>query len=630
VAEVENNKPSIRIHIDQQVTIDAVRGAEEVEDVTVATDITGFDVEGDSYILKGALTLSGFLRQSTEGEELPDELDDQDVFAAEEAAEAHLIPVHQRLPFVVQVPVAAQQAHQRETGILNVNPKVGQWNLHVLGEKTLHLRCELILQGLSGNEGYVFRCGTQEEGVAATRLDQLLEEDVPSFLPPTAQVEEEFVPPFETVWRAEEDSIENEADNVAEDDWVIETPAAMRTEHDEEEEAEREIVFTPDPAFQFPLPDPSSDWVKQLESTDRMFNDISTPGNPINPGNYYTAPQQNTPFEHQQHEEAELPAAVTPWRAEEPVEFDPYAQVRGQFQTNDVNIFEAERSEFVPNQPIDLQPNAPLAEELINQWQAPTQDQVSDFTASWQQQPAPESVVNGQVTDLVGEGRADDDEDAFIVEPQEPQAEVREEREAAPEAEAVQEEAAPAEPAVELTEAPAEEVVAEFTFEDEVQRPDSTELDVTPEPTPLVEKVAAATGPKISFTGKQREEIVEPPVKLSAIFGDSREPAALSRESSPHHAYQESSSHHHHESGSHKTYETVAVKPMTKDSIWGGMLAAAKESKVTMKFHIVQVEENLPGLAERYDLSISDLLRANNMQNQEIDLGQILYIPTRR
>ena len=151
MAEAEN-KPSIRIHIDQQVTIDAVNGREEVEDATVATEITGFDVEGDSYILKGALSLTGFLRQADESGELPDEFDDQDVFAAEAAAEAQLIPLHQRMPFVLQVPVAAQVQHQREAGILNVNPRIGQWNLHVLGEKTVHLRCELILQGLSSTK----------------------------------------------------------------------------------------------------------------------------------------------------------------------------------------------------------------------------------------------------------------------------------------------------------------------------------------------------------------------------------------------------------------------------------------------------------------------------------------------
>jgi len=638
VAEAEN-KPAIRIHIDQQVVIEAVNGREEVEDATVATEITGFDVEGDSYILKGALSLAGFLRQADESGDLPDAFDDQDVFAAEEAAEAHVLPVHQRLPFVLQVPVAAQQSYQRETGILNVNPKIGQWNLHVLGEKTLHLRCELILQGLSGQEGYVFRCGSQEEGVAATRLDQLLEEETArGFIPPTAQIDEEFVPPFEPAWRAEEDLTGNEEANAQEDDWVIETPTARNEEPtgfdaDEQEEDEREVVFTPDPTLNFPLPDANSDWIQQLQATDRFLSDISTPNNPINQGYYGQTPA--VPFEHQQYEESA--EVATPWRTEEPVaEFqppvevpqpyaveDPYSQIRQQFQTNPVDEFQveayrAEQPEFLPNQPIELQPNAPVAAEFLNQWQQPT----GDFNTGWQQ-PTVENTYETQ---------REEDEDAFVVENVEPEHVVFDRY---VEPERAETPAAPATPAGTLepqaqpaaTNESAEGTLAEYTFEDELPKP-APVIQMVPAEQETISAPAAATGPKISLAGKPREEMGQS-VKLSAIFGENG--LATREESAPFARESSSSHHHHHHHASDDGYEKVLVNPFaTTDSIWGGMLSSAKESKTTMKFHIVQVEETLPALAERYSTSISDLLRANNMNQQDVEMGQILYIPTVR
>lgn len=623
MAEAEN-KPAIRIHIDQQVAIATVSGREEVEDATVATEITGFDVEGDSYILKGALSLSGFLRQGDESGELPDAFDDQDVFAVEAAAEAEVIPVHQRLPFVLQVPVAAQQSYQREAGILNVNPKIGQWNLHVLGEKTLHLRCELILQGLSGQEGYVFRCGTQEEGVAATRLDQLLEEETArGFIPPTAQIDDEFVPPFEPAWRAEEGLTGDEEANAQEDDWVIETPTAQI------EEDEREVVFTPDPTLNFPLPDAGSDWIKQLQATDRFLGDIATPHNPLNEGYYGQTPA--SPFEHQQYEEAEE-VTPTPWRTEEPVvQFqppvevpqpyaveDPYSQVRQQFQAD---AYRAQQPEFLPNQPIELQPNAPVSAEFLNQWQQPT----SDFNTGWQQ-PTAQNTYEVQ--------REDDDEDAFIIERDETEHVEAEyfETVRAETPDASHKSVSPVVTQVPQAQAAdtdetAEGTLAEYTFEDELPRPTPViqavpvhqELDVT---TP-----AAVTGPKISFAGKPREEM-EPAVKLSAIFGENG--MATREESAPFNRESSSSSHHHHHYAAQDDDETVLVKQFTTDSIWGGMLSSAKESKTTMKFHVVQVEESLPALAERYSTSISDLLRANNMNQQDVETGQLIYIPTVR
>jgi len=286
--EQSENKPTIHIHLDQQVTIESVRGQEEVEDAAVATEITGFAVEDDLYVLRGALTFTGFLRQEEEGAagELPDAFDDRDLFATEEeAAEAPVLPLHHSMPFVLQVPVEAQEVHQRENGVLNVNPKIGKWNLHVLGEQTVHVRAELIIQGLSAQGGYVFRCGTQEEGgTVASKLDHLLdqEESRPAPVPAPAHSDEAFEPPFEPAWSLEQAEVRSaeaamqEAQEAQEEDWYIESPQAavegVGEGREEEEETEgNEVVFTPDPALVFPMPEQGSAWARELEAAEGSY-----------------------------------------------------------------------------------------------------------------------------------------------------------------------------------------------------------------------------------------------------------------------------------------------------------------------------------------------------------------------
>ena len=66
------------------------------------------------------------------------------------------------------------------------------------------------------------------------------------------------------------------------------------------------------------------------------------------------------------------------------------------------------------------------------------------------------------------------------------------------------------------------------------------------------------------------------------------------------------------------------------ESIWGDLLLEQRETKVTMKFRIVQQQDSLTGLAEHYNTSVNELVRANNLQQQQVDTGQILYIPMKR
>ncbi|MCX7571373.1 LysM peptidoglycan-binding domain-containing protein [Tumebacillus sp. DT12] len=654
MAEAEHAVPSIRIHVDQQVTIETVRGQEDLEDATVATEITGFDVEDDAYVLKGALTFSGFLRQGEEGsEELPDALDDGDVFATEDLPEdAPILPLHHRLPFVLQVPVAAQLEHQRRDGILDVNPKVGQWNVHVLGDQTVHLRAELIVQGLSASEGYVFRCGTQEEGVAAQQLDALLDqEEERTSLPPQELPGVEFEPPFDQVaetsaWTIEEARHE-EAEDTAEsdDDWIIESApddaqAAEAREADgyaaeaiPEEEAEDEIVFTPDPNLVFPLPEPGSLWAQQLKGTEAEHRSAADFDQPLAGQPEFVIPQSYQPTTYQ------------PPRYDLP-NFEP-----PKFELPELNVPQPQSFEQAE----------------------PEMTYGTPYVADEEAQARPDEVH-------AEEQATDEDEDAFVLESPEWQetrheaAEDEEEpligRTEAYEVEAGQH----TDEVVEASLAPVAEAhdaerpaVAEFEFEDEVISEAGDDLDVQVIESPVAAK---PSGPKLSVGGKSA--VVEgAPIKLSALLGDSRSRAeapsappapqaemlaeeqvmiveeqvqvevtevklsdlAPHKESSSHHKHHESSSSHHHHHDHDHDQESASVHTGQKgnmkqnDSIWSDMLLVESGEKATMKFKIVHPEDNIHDLAERYSTSVQDLLRANNLQDQTLEEGQVLYIP---
>ena len=743
------NKPMIRIHLDQQVTIDAVSGHEEVEDATVITEITGFDVEDELYVLRGALTFSGFLRMedaSDTGIELPDAFDDRDVFATdEEMPEAPVMPFHHSLPFVLQVPVAAQQAHQRESGVLNVNPKIGQWNVHVLGEQTVHLRAELVIQGLSGQDGYVFRCGSQEEGAVASKLDQLLDqEESRSFVPPAPQLEEEaFEPPFEPAWQAEEganfrQAFEGvESAEVSEDDWLIESPVQEMDEEQREGEEETEIVFTPDPSIVFPMPAPDTDWARQLEAADRAFSGHAPHDTPLVGAKEYARaydPQYDllagsgfaTVNDAPQHV-ANEPAAKQDFAAEHDandfVAKEGFAALRDANESDENEGFALERDanesdsndgfateryanetfaeeDFATEQyanetfaeegfaaeryanespaeegfALERFANEPVAREAAQQ-QFGTEHFAHEPAArdGFAQEHIPNEPVSNE--DFTPERFAKEDfsPERFALETFESEGGAPEgfrqaaftQHESAPEphVEAASEqqpltiELERTENTAELTvnetnttapAATAPEIEAEYHFEDELP-----EEEAVPAAAPPVETVeqpfAKSTGPKLSVGAKGVTMQTDEPIKLSALLGDSRtqaveahagsasvesgsltEAAQLIRESL---SYTESSAH---AADTTDEFAEPAAPVYTSekghagDSIWADLLFASRETKTTMKFRIVQEDESLPDLAEQYNTPLNDLLRANNLHQNHVDAGQILYIPQRR
>jgi stage VI sporulation protein D len=229
-------------------------------------------------------------------------------------------------------------------------------------------------------------------------------------------------------------------------------------------------------------------------------------------------------------------------------------------------------------------------------------------------------------------------------------------------------------------------VVAEYEFEDEVIPEQAGDLpdqvgDLSEQGMEAPTK-AKSVGPKLSVSGKVVQD--EEPIKLSALLGDSRPMREPHRESSsaakeePHRESSsavkaeqlhesssavamdevdetivdtksemkaddlelvemqvqkvEQSDYDFHESSSSQGKSAIIyTSPMgnvkNNDSIWNDMLLGDSGKKATLKFRIVQADDNIHDLAERYNTSVHDLLRVNNLQNQTLEEGQILYIP---
>ncbi|GLV13807.1 hypothetical protein Heshes_14910 [Alicyclobacillus hesperidum] len=137
-------EPLIRLPVDQEVYVEAVTAGDTVEDATVATEVVAFDRDHDMYQLEGAVVFAGYVRKE----------------AASGAGDAAgIVHVHQRLPFVLRVPISAQTP-----GLVNVKSRLSGFALTVAGDHWLRARGHLEIHGLSGEQGYHFRCGGQEIG----------------------------------------------------------------------------------------------------------------------------------------------------------------------------------------------------------------------------------------------------------------------------------------------------------------------------------------------------------------------------------------------------------------------------------------------------------------------------------
>lgn len=149
--------PQTHFEIDQEIFIDSVADGDVVEDATVATEVTLFDRVGDAYVLEGAIVFAGYTkRDELHEDEAQEEAGDALSFNLDEESVRHF---HQRLPFVLRVPVKAQPR-----GIVNVNSRISSWKLEVVGAGWMRILGDLTVLGLNSHQGYHFQCGAQEEG----------------------------------------------------------------------------------------------------------------------------------------------------------------------------------------------------------------------------------------------------------------------------------------------------------------------------------------------------------------------------------------------------------------------------------------------------------------------------------
>ncbi|SFU89202.1 LysM peptidoglycan-binding domain-containing protein [Alicyclobacillus macrosporangiidus] len=146
--------PVIRLNVDQEVFIPAVREGDRVEDATVATEVTSFDRVGDAYVLEGAIVFAGYLTRP--GTQTPAEEDSFSLDFGDPAIGQH---VHHRMPFVLRVPVKVQPR-----GLVNVASRITHWQLDVVGPGWVRVLADLSIVGLNGQQGYHFQCGAQEAG----------------------------------------------------------------------------------------------------------------------------------------------------------------------------------------------------------------------------------------------------------------------------------------------------------------------------------------------------------------------------------------------------------------------------------------------------------------------------------
>lgn len=78
----------------------------------------------------------------------------------------------------------------------------------------------------------------------------------------------------------------------------------------------------------------------------------------------------------------------------------------------------------------------------------------------------------------------------------------------------------------------------------------------------------------------------------------------------------------------HAEQEVKEEKPREENALYlTKMLSKGEERFSKWKMCIIQENESLETIAQRYDISMSQLIRMNRLQGEQVEEGQILYIP---
>jgi hypothetical protein len=594
--------PEIRIHVDQQIPIESLHGHEFIEDTTVATEVISFNREDDSFVLEGALIFSGFLRESHPiDDEILGHLQGDVIVSSQDEKKGNeqILPFHHRLPFQLNVPVKVQ-----ESRFLNVYARIGQWDLRIIRSGWVHVQAELIIHGLNGNDGYVFRCGDQFEDVPkhALDLDQLLDQVNESY---TVQPENQRDPevsdheilfPSQTypinLYRQEAESDENVPYN--ENEW-------MMSSFEERSEEQDEVVFTPDPqliaqtdpwAVRASNREQEDDPRERSEETTVDGNDsfvewdrFSSEGETEEPTGEEEQSIEVVEFEHVADDEigSVLPHKHIPEMKvsfgnkkddmEGAISFS--SLTKGQVKESGIST-PSDFGEAVN----DTQMNGRSAGEDTSGWFAESVSSKSfnqGIPHSFREEALPEEKHVRM--DQAEEGKREEEK---IKEPVSSQAAQMEQEEHPREEQR---------PPADVTEVQVESVVSEVSI-------DTLSDAVETEEEQLIK---AEHDMSVVYKDAETVAILEP-----AEFSDANEAEEV------------------------VTKKLAAVSiAVHENELWKGW-NLKDDNKFTLKFRIVQETDHLDSLAERYSCSVSEIMRANGMTHEQLDSGQVLYIPTRR
>lgn len=560
--------PVIRIQVDQQLALESGMVGELRDDASVSTEITYFDRIGDSYILEGVLAFAGSV--DTEARE------------GDDSGQNTVTPIAYRLPFALRLPIAGQP------NFLEVNTRIGKWNVEPVSPGYLHLRADLAIQGLNGKNGYSFYCGEQEDWVQP-EPDSL--EKAP--LEPVDALRTDAAGDVEENGEAgPENEYEQAQAGYDEAEWMIEA----REEADEQDT----LVY-----------EPGSGWQEQLNSALRQ------------------------PFGDNREEHQSSYAVEEMARAED---VEPQGSTRAQDELVEEAMvsagIEAER-ETGEQVVVDEQETVLAAREtLLAAQEVPhgvVEQEVREQEEDFQFEALAEEVANA--SQAVDEESAEKVLAAVLPE--------------ADEASAIavtgpNDQALTASAAAEDPEALAESAIAGA---------DLAAVQMDPLTATVDPGEPFAVGPKLSFGAKNEEEIAAP-VKLSGLlYGSvtknlSRDRAAGVQEAdlaADDQALSDIQLQTAQATGEELAPDSAATGETEEDrtedfaaaggssqSIWGNWIQKPSESKFTLKFRIIQEAESLDQIASKYDTPIENLMRANGLTNEQVDVGQILMIPGRR
>ncbi|MFC4767884.1 LysM peptidoglycan-binding domain-containing protein [Effusibacillus consociatus] len=486
----------IRIQVDQRLALESGVVGDLREDATVSTEITYFDRIGDSYILEGILAFSGAVESpAREGEDSgPDSV----------------TPISYRLPFALRLPV------QGQPNFLEVNTRIGKWDVQPLAPGFLQLQAELAIQGLNGKNGYSFYCGEQEDWVQPQIVTAEESIDRSEGTPRTNAAAANFEAALLETRQDQEEQGYNEQD------WLIEAQ--------EERDEQDTLVFNPDYG-----------WHEQLNSA-----------------------------------------------LEQPSEMEE-VRVEQVFQEEDLDMENRADQE------------ADEAEKEIR-------DQEEDYQF---EALADEVVKKASVEKLWPVGEPPEKPVTAMTQPEQQMQEIVS--------------------AANASDGPAEEQIVTAQGEPMETEPVAAEAPALQSP----------AGPKLSF-GSKKEEEAPAPVKLSGLLHGGSLAKNFARESVPtddpaaavsQNALQQDSEpvSSPREEPAEQTGENLTdVTNESSSSIWGNWIQKASDNKFTLKFRIIQEAESLDQIANNYETPIENLMRANGLTNEQVDVGQVLIIPGRR